>query len=606
MALNAPPPYEDITGISRVVMKDNAQETIANYNGNARPGEIVVNLEVDPPTLFVGNNAGFLTQIGTGGGGGDYSNANVAAFLPVYNGNIAANFMFANTANVANITNEFPINIVTNGGETWQFAGNILRGPQGGTWQSSDSTIFLNSPANGYVNISSLNNGNVVSEIFMEHSFIRFFVDNGTPEKNWQMNLDGSFVIPGNIVGNTDQFNSGSLQWVGNSSGDNNGYTTLELIPDDTLTSTDQYVILDPTAPSHIHIRAGGNIDASTAELYLGGELNYVRVIDGTGVRLQNQTRNDTFYNFVAPTDFNTATWFGTPGNYFVQYTAVSPEIGNLAFTFGDDDENRVTVTLDNAETYTLTYGGSSSNLGGGVYRFAVAEAPPTSPSTVTAMDFEIWTTQTNSVTLSSNDFTVDVTDDLRITGSDIFSLRNRSNTDPITIRTDYDGADHVWTFTELGILTTPGNVEVNGDVVVSQDITGTTSSSTLVLRAQPASNTAIQLNNVVDSAIRTVANLEIRTDVSNTAQVWTFDTVGTLTAPGNISAGNVLLSGNVTSVVSVTDPTDFDNLTPINGGRAFVTNANLVAAGNFGAQVSGGGSNTVPVWSDGTNWYIG
>ena len=356
MALNAPPPYEDITGISRVVMKDNAQETIANYNGNARPGEIVVNLEVDPPTLFVGNNAGFLTQIGTGnGGGGNYSNANVAAFLPVYSGNIAANFVFANTANVTNITNEFPINIVTNGGETWEFAGNILRGPDGGSWQDSADTIYFNSPANGYVNISSFNNGNVVSEIFMEHSFIRFFVDNGTPEKNWQMNLDGSFVIPGNIVGNTDQFNSGSLQWVGNSSGDNNGYTTLELIPDDTLTSTDQYVILDPTAPSHIHIRAGGNIDASTAELYLGGELNYVRVIDGTGVRLQNQTRNDTFYNFVAPTDFNTATWFGTPGNYFVQYTAVSPEIGNLAFTFGDDDENRVTVTLDNAETYTLT-----------------------------------------------------------------------------------------------------------------------------------------------------------------------------------------------------------------------------------------------------------
>jgi len=133
MALNAPPPYEDITGISRVVMKDNAQETLANYNGNARPGEIVVNLEVDPPTLFVGNNAGFLTQIGTGnGGGGDYSNANVAAFLPVYSGNISANVVFANIANVNTLSNEFPIDIVTNGGETWQFAGNILRSPEGG------------------------------------------------------------------------------------------------------------------------------------------------------------------------------------------------------------------------------------------------------------------------------------------------------------------------------------------------------------------------------------------------------------------------------------------------------------------------------------------
>jgi hypothetical protein len=44
-------------------MKDNAQETLADYNGNARPGELVVNLVVDPPALYVGNNAGQLTAI---------------------------------------------------------------------------------------------------------------------------------------------------------------------------------------------------------------------------------------------------------------------------------------------------------------------------------------------------------------------------------------------------------------------------------------------------------------------------------------------------------------------------------------------------------------
>ena len=41
---NPPPPFANITGITRTVMKDNQEETIANYNGNARPGEIVVNL----------------------------------------------------------------------------------------------------------------------------------------------------------------------------------------------------------------------------------------------------------------------------------------------------------------------------------------------------------------------------------------------------------------------------------------------------------------------------------------------------------------------------------------------------------------------------------
>jgi hypothetical protein len=31
-----------------------------------------------------------------------------------------------------------------------------------------------------------------------------------------------------------------------------------------------------------------------------------------------------------------------------------------------------------------------------------------------------------------------------------------------------------------------------------------------------------------------------------------------------------------------------------------------LVAASNFGTLVGSGGSNVVPVWSDGSNWYIG
>lgn len=58
-----PPPYSNITGISRAVMKDNAQTTIVNYNGTARPGELVVNLETDPPALFIGNAAGALTSL---------------------------------------------------------------------------------------------------------------------------------------------------------------------------------------------------------------------------------------------------------------------------------------------------------------------------------------------------------------------------------------------------------------------------------------------------------------------------------------------------------------------------------------------------------------
>ena len=61
--MSTPPPYDNITGISRAVMKDNAQTTIDNYNGTARPGELVANLVADPPALFIGNAAGALTSL---------------------------------------------------------------------------------------------------------------------------------------------------------------------------------------------------------------------------------------------------------------------------------------------------------------------------------------------------------------------------------------------------------------------------------------------------------------------------------------------------------------------------------------------------------------
>ena len=55
-----------------------------------------------------------------------------------------------------------------------------------------------------------------------------------------------------------------------------------------------------------------------------------------------------------------------------------------------------------------------------------------------------------------------------------------------------------------------------------------------------------------------------------------------------------------------ITPPVPLANLTAVAGARAFVNDSNLAATGNFGSQIGGCGSNVVPVWSDGTNWYIG
>ena len=66
---------------------------------------------------------------------------------------------------------------------------------------------------------------------------------------------------------------------AGTASGDGYGLGTIELVPDGDITS-DQYLIIDPTAPNHIHIRAGGAQDNSSAHLYLGAERNNIEVSD--------------------------------------------------------------------------------------------------------------------------------------------------------------------------------------------------------------------------------------------------------------------------------------------------------------------------------------
>jgi hypothetical protein len=70
-------------------------------------------------------------------------------------------------------------------------------------------------------------------------------------------------------------------------SSDGNGFDTIKLIPDAALDfnaeyTNDQYIIIEPTGgePGHVHIRSGGTIDQSTADLFIGGELNHVKVSD--------------------------------------------------------------------------------------------------------------------------------------------------------------------------------------------------------------------------------------------------------------------------------------------------------------------------------------
>jgi hypothetical protein len=122
-------------------------------------------------------------------------------------------------------------------------------------------------------------------------------------------------------------------------------------------------------------------------------------------------------------------------------------------------------------------------------------------------MYWDLHQARNNYAEVNNGDFTVDVRDDVRITGRDLFSLRNWSNTDPITIVTRYDDYDYTWEFGADGGLTFPD------DTIQTTAFTGT----------------------AIDQVARDTANTKF-------------------SSSGGTVTGNVTISGilNVTSTINV------------------------------------------------------
>ena len=116
-----------------------------------------------------------------------------------------------------------------------------------------------------------------------------------------------------------------------------------------------------------------------------------------------------------------------------------------------------------------------------------------------------------------------------------------------------------------------------------------------------------------------------VRNDVANISEVMFYNTTSnevtygnSISIAGNINAGNIITgtgtTGNITGANVIAANTFQSTVVAFNqlpsattpGLRAFINNGNLVAVGNFGAQVDGSGANYVPVFSDGANWCIG
>ena len=151
-----PPPYANITGITRTIMKDNQEESIANYDGNARPGELVVDLNNN--NIYIGNTNGNLNLINTGGGSGNSEPAGgVGAVQLNAGGNLfgaSANLSFAN--NTLTTGNVIPVadNTYFLGNATNRWA-NLWLGP---------GTIYITDSANT-ANVAELTVSNGILQV---------------------------------------------------------------------------------------------------------------------------------------------------------------------------------------------------------------------------------------------------------------------------------------------------------------------------------------------------------------------------------------------------------------------------------------------------------
>ena len=187
------------------------------------------------------------------------------------------------------------------------------------------------------------------------------------------------------------------------------------------------------------------------------------------------------------------------------------------------------------------------------------------------------------------------------------------------------------WTFDYSGNLTVPGNIVTGGS---QGDITGANLISTNTV--QFASANAYIQGNVGGIPSQLSINAENGNTYSNqfqTGNSWQAtvedDTTGANPAYGSVGIDLSNISAPVINIVVAKDTdgvplvTTFGETGTIKlpvvafsslpsaatigaGAKAFVSDANLAALGNFGQVISGSAGNTVPVFSDGSNWRIG
>jgi hypothetical protein len=121
---------------------------------------------------------------------GNYSNANVAAYLPTFTGNLTAgNIGAVGKIEAANLH-------ITDGSNVWYIQDSQITAPSGAFWQSNATTKddYISSTANGYLNLQALYaNSGQASNIHLEQGLVHI----GAGSDTWTFTA-GNITLPGN------------------------------------------------------------------------------------------------------------------------------------------------------------------------------------------------------------------------------------------------------------------------------------------------------------------------------------------------------------------------------------------------------------------------
>lgn len=438
------------------------------------------------------NDRGAFFQIGVNGSNKTFNNIQGNEFF-LYTGgqgqtmHIGSNATMHFYANTATGNSGAPVLTIDKDTQSSTFRGHVLPGADvtydlgssSTQWRSlwvGTSTIYIGgvpisvNPTNNTLAVGATGTATSTATNLATESFVIDYVG--------QSGGGGGTANTGDVT-----FEGVKIIGAGTASGDGNGYATLELVPDANLTATNQYLVIDPTAPSHIHIRAGGPQDAISAELYLGGELKNVRINDSAGVRLNNNYVTGLSTRvFNVNTDFTNATWWASEqGTYFLQFRTSLFDLQSIHDQFGLWPDNTVEVRVG-TQYYTLTYDGYSTYLGNINDRIIrVREAPPggVTTATVLSMAFTLYSTEQNYINLEYSNLEISVNGTAGISANDYATMYAKSGIafvcgqGGVGITSNDDTSSMMWIFNTKGHLQFPQGVAPTSSKGSEGDIAG-------------------------------------------------------------------------------------------------------------------------------------